>query len=424
MSSANPHPNPLPAYRERGKKQTPAQSDGPARGGSEVLCVVPAMKVHCSADGRVTLTQKFLEGMAEYVRRWCGPVRVIAQEGGDDGLDSVTMQREDLPFELRVMDFADSSVGGQVKDAGVVLGALHHNQLPLVEQCAAMGVPVVLIAEQSVRTRWQIACAQTRNPLLRLRRRWWNRGLEKRFRAAVARIAGVQCNGTPTYGDYQSINRNPLLFFDTRVTQSMLVDEAVLSRRTAELLAGEPLRLVFSGRLVAIKGVDHLPAAADHLRKLGVAFTLDICGGGNLQEQLAGEIQRRGLGGQVRMRGILDFQSQLLPQVSRQADLFVCCHRQGDPSCTYLETMSCGVPIVGYDNEAFAGLVDHCKVGWLTPMDDPTALAEKIAELNRDRRSLVDAAKTSLKFAGGHTFERTMQARVEHLAKCAKGVTR
>lgn len=387
-----------------------------------VLCIVPTMKVGRAADGQVSLTRKFLEGMAQYAQRWNGPVRVIAREGGDDGLDVVSVRPEELPFELRVMDFDHPAMVEQFRDVAVVLGALHHDQLPLADRCIERDVPVVLIAEQSVRTRWQITCAETSNALLRLRRGWWNRGLEKRFRALLPRIAGVQCNGTPTFDDYQSINRHPLLFFDSRVTGSMLVDESTLKLRTDELLAGGPLRLVFSGRLVAIKGVDHLPAVAEHLRKLGVKFTLDICGGGNLHGPLAAEIQRRGLNDFVKLRGVLDFETELLPWVGRNADLFVCCHRQGDPSCTYLETMSCGVPIAGYDNEAFAGLVAHCKVGWPTPMDDPAALAQKIAQLDRDRPQLAGSARASLKFAAGQTFESTMRKRVEHLAHCARGM--
>lgn len=387
-----------------------------------MLCIVPTMKVGRADDGRVILTRKFLDGVEAYRKEWGGPVRVAAEPGGDDGLDGVTIRPEELPFELHLSGFQAPEVKEKLRGCAVVLGALHHNQLHMARWCAEMGVPLVMIAEQSVRTRRQITCAQTSNWLLRLRRQWWSRGLEKQFRRVLMKIAGVQCNGTPTYEDYQSINRDPLLFFDTRVTAEMLADEQCLAQRTEELLAGGPLRLVFSGRLVAIKGVDHLPAVADHLRRLGVDFTMDICGGGELEQSLAAEINRRGLGRQVRLRGVLDFGRELMPFVCRQADLFICCHRQGDPSCTYLETMSCGVPIAGYANEAFAGLVKHCHVGWLTKMDDPAMLAEEIARLNQNRKELAAAARTALKFASENTFEVTMRRRVDHLSRCARAV--
>jgi glycosyltransferase involved in cell wall biosynthesis len=97
-------------------------------------------------------------------------------------------------------------------------------------------------------------------------------------------------------------------------------------------------------------------------------------------------------------------------------DLFVCCHRQGDPSCTYLETLSAGVPIVGYANEAFEGLVRLGKFGWTVPMNDPARLADEIARLDRSRAELGSAARAAIEFARQHSFEATFQRRVDHLA--------
>lgn len=39
------------------------------------------------------------------------------------------------------------------------------------------------------------------------------------------------------------------------------------------------------------------------------------------------------------------------------------CHRQGDPSCTYLETYACGMPIVGYNNQAHQGILASNNAG-------------------------------------------------------------
>jgi colanic acid/amylovoran biosynthesis glycosyltransferase len=36
--------------------------------------------------------------------------------------------------------------------------------------------------------------------------------------------------------------------------------------------------------------------------------------------------------------------------ISRCLDVFVCCHIQIDPPCTYLESYGAGLPIVGYAN--------------------------------------------------------------------------
>src|SRR6202012_4588470 len=105
----------------------------------------------------------------------------------------------------------------------------------------------------------------------------------------------------------------------------------------------------------------------------------------------------------VGMPGMLDFTKELLPFVKEKVDAFVCCHRQGHPSCTYLETMSCGVPIVGYANDAFAGLVDRSNAGWASPINHPRALAARIAQLAARREEICEHALRSLAFARNHT---------------------
>jgi glycosyltransferase involved in cell wall biosynthesis len=226
---------------------------------------------------------------------------------------------------------------------------------------------------------------------------------------------GVQCNGTPTYSAYSSLTPSPLLFFDTRTNGDMLTTpERIVAR--SENLAKRPIHLVFSGRLKLMKGVNHLPLVADHLRKLGVPFKMSICGDGEYLPQLKKDVRKLGLDC-ITLRGTLDFETELLPFVANEADLFVCCHPRGDPSCTYLETMACGVPIVGYDNEALTGLVQASGVGWTTPLNDPKALAVKIASLKP--RDLTIAANQSFSFAADHTFEKTFQRRIDHLDRVA-----
>ena len=175
------------------------------------------------------------------------------------------------------------------------------------------------------------------------------------------------------------------------------------------------MRLVFSGRLKLMKGVDHLPVIANHLRRLGVPFEMSICGDGECMAQLRSDVANLGLNDKIKFRGTLDFKTELVPFVSNETDLFVCCHRQGDPSCTYLETMACGVPIVGYSNEAFEGVVQTSGTGWLVPLKRPVELAERIAAIYHDPAALEMAAQRSLAFACDHTFEKTFRRRIDHL---------
>ena len=169
-----------------------------------------------------------------------------------------------------------------------------------------------------------------------------------------------------------------------------------------------------------MKGADHLVPFAAELHSMGVPFTLDIFGDGNLAESMGQEIKKRGLEQVVRMRGNLKFTQELLPELKRNIDLFVACHRQGDPSCTYLETFGCGVPIIGYDNEAFSGLLERAIAGMKTPMDDLPALAQATAELLGDRPRLARMARAARRFAEANTCELSFRGRTDHLLRVAR----
>lgn len=384
------------------------------------LYVLPSLRAATEEGGRIILTRKFIEGAAAYAERWPGPVVVCMrrQTGADTNLDQVSVRPADLPFAFQWLGCDARAVAGQIAPARLVLASLvdHHTRMAVI--CARSAVPLVYVSEYSLQTRRQIIRAETSNPFLRWRREWWTMRIERQFEQSVRLAAGVQCNGTPVYDAYRRITPRALLYFDSRVRRDMLATPDVLRKRTQELLDGGPLRLAFSGRLIRMKGADHLLPVAAELKRLGVPFRMDICGAGELEGKLSAQIGRLGLAAEVIMRGVLDFRTELMPFMARHVDLFVCCHRQGDPSCTYLETMSCGTPIAGYDNGAARGIVRQSSVGWLTALDRPRQVARRIARLHGDRVQLVQAAHAALQFARQHAFEDTMQRRVDHLLTC------
>ncbi len=334
-------------------------------------------------------------------------------------LDQKAFRAEDLPFEIEVVSY-DTLSAEALSQAAVVLASADYQQNHISQLCRSVGVPCVYVTEYSLKTRKQIIAAQTRNPLLRWWRSRWETNQERERQQAIALAEGVQCNGTPTYAAYRDINPNPLLFFDTRTTADIVASDQEVEQRCQTLINEKmPLRLAFSGRLVAEKGADHLIDVAAELKRLGVPFQLFICGDGNLKNSMQRRIISGGLSDCVKLMGVLDFQQELVPFIKHNIDLFICCHRQGDPSCTYLETLACGVPILGYTNEAFVGVERQSKTGWVVPMNQPKLLAQQIAKLNVDRAALKVMALRSLAFARSHTFEQTFADRMTHLMQIA-----
>lgn len=369
------------------------------------------------------MARKTLTGMEVYRRLWGGPLRMILPLGPGDSIDEEVVDTRALPFTVEVINLRSPALRERVKNAAVVLGGPNHELNGLAKFCRARGVPYAFNCEYTLKTRWQIARAETpaRSPRL-LRRVMWE-GRQELANLRELRISSaVQCNGTPTYNAYRTLNGNTLLYFDSRTEASMLATPDDLAARIARREQGKPLRLLFSGRLAPMKGADDLPALAKALRARGVPFHLDICGSGPLEASMKREVEREGLSSHVTFRGVLDFATELSPFVRNEIDAFVCCHRQGDPSCTYIETFACGVPIAGYANEAFAGLLERTVAGESVPIGDVDGLADLVARWARpeSRGKLAQMGQTALDFARQHTFEATFARRVEHLRSIAR----
>lgn len=389
------------------------------RSGRTLACVT-ALPVVVADNGDIIITRKWLDGMARYAELWDGPVRGVLKPAGREtnNLDNVRVPPASLPFELRVLRPEQPWQLG-LDGAGLVMCSLGYEFVHLAESLRAQKTPLLYISELSLRTRLQIVRSSGIGPLFQARKLAWETNQERRYRKALSLSAGVQCNGTPTFRAYQALSPDTLLYFDTRASSDMLASDQALEARFAEARRSRRLRLAFSGRLMPIKGVDHLVPLAVRLRELGVDFSFSVYGAGESEANMRAAIAEHGLTERMKLEGNLDFASELTPRMRDSTDLFVCCHRQGDPSCTYLETMAVGVPLVGYANEAFAGLLEHVDAGRATLMNDVERLAAAIAGLAQDRETLEEWSRNALAFARIHTFERTFVRRMAHARRLA-----
>lgn len=373
-------------------------------------------------NGQILITRKLVEAVLKFESLWPGSITVLMEETQqeNDNLDKKAFKLNELPFKLEIVDFDKIKPDQLRQQSSLVLATLGYRQNHISKICKEAGIPCIYISEYTLKTRRQIAAVENpSDPLRRFRRSRWEEAQEWKQRKAIALAKGLQCNGTPTYEAYRTINRDPMLFFDTRISEDMLATNDDIEMRTRSRGENMPLRLVFSGRLNRMKGAHQLLDVAQELKRLDIQFQLFISGAGDLEESMYKRIAADALGDCVKMMGLPEFKTVFFPFVRANIDLFVCCHPQGDPACTYIETMSCGVPIVGYANEAFAGIVDRSKAGWLVEMNQPKLLARKIAELSRNREEIKSMSFKSLKFARLHTFEKTFEARISHMKRIA-----
>ena len=386
------------------------------------LTIIPSVPVWKQGE-TLRFDRKFYDGLLRYAELWPGPVTcVMAQCSSplpDFGVVSATPG--ELPFTCIVLKENEIAGSEHIANAAIVLASADaHDQLHIAALCREKGVGCVYVIEYIPETRYQIAALDSRNPAAALRQKLYLSLGERKRRKAFKLSDGLQCNGTPAYHEYREIP-NRLLYFDTRVSKEQIVGDEELETRLATLREKKPLRLAFSGRLVAMKGADHLVQLAQKLKRLNLAFHLSIYGAGELEAEMKRFIDRNDLNELVTMEGAVDFHRQLLPDLKQKVDLFVALHRQSDPSCTYLETLSCGVPIVGYRNQAFGGILELADVGWGVRPDDLDAVAWMILQLDLAREKIADKSRNAVGFGRLHDFDTTFRNRIDHLLSITNG---
>ena len=347
------------------------------------LIIIPSVSVWRN-DNILSFDRKFYDGMLLYTKEWPGMVSCIVSLSNSSLLDFGVINKtiDELQFKCIILEANEIITIDHLTGASIVLASADaDNQLHISALCRKCHVKCIYVIEYIPETRYQITYLSTRNPLVMLRRFLYIWQQEKKRILAFGISDGLQSNGVPAYYEYKKFKNN-LLYFDTRVYKNNCITDADLEARLNDLTKKKPLRLAFSGRLIRIKGADHLVYLALLLKQRKVLFSLTIYGAGELKDEMIAFIKKNQLESVVYLPGPVDFYNKLLPELKKNIDLFVCLHRQSDPSCTYLETLSCGIPIVGYKNRAFSGLLTMEDIGWAAKINDLKKIADIIEYLS------------------------------------------
>lgn len=385
---------------------------------TQMVMIAPAPVVE--EGDRLRLDVKFVEGMRIQQAHWPSRIRCVLRRGAGSIPFGRTYDRDELPFDLALLDPTEELGPQHMDGAGLVYaGGDDFRCLGLTDHVKP-GQKIVYVIEYTPETRLQILnLDRGRGTISRLKGRVWLMQQERRRQRSFKAASAVQSNGYPAHDLYAPMCRDSLLFLDGRMTPDLFATEAEMAAREAHLATGGPLRLVFSGRLETMKGAQDLIPVARRLAQRGVDFTLDIFGSGSLQAEVAQGIGSLPDPNRVRMHGAVDFETQLVPFTRTQADLFLGCHPQSDPSCTYIEAMGCGVAVASYDNRMWQRLNGESQAGWDTPLGQPLALADRIAALAQNPAELARRSRNAWAFSRKHGFYEEFRRRMEHLAQVA-----
>lgn len=382
------------------------------------LLVISSSPVRLGASG-FDLDVKFVEGMKFYVDSWQG--RVGCMLWHEDGLAPFMRHYDnaDLPFELIVKQPGQTVATNDLAGYDVILcSGDDYRILRSIASLDRLKHKFVFIIEYIFETRVQILMLDRSRGLLKKSYSVAIAAMHELQRRRIFRHSnGIQANGYPAYQAYKPLNPETILFLDGRLGNELIASDSDMALKRARLASGAPLRILHSGRLEPLKGAQDLVPVARHLAGKGMDFEMEIFGSGSLEAEIRRDIREAGLGDRIRLNGPVDFETQLVPFAKQNADIFLSCHRQSDPSCTYLESMGCGLAIAGYANRMWSTLCDESLGGWKVGLGDVNALADQIFEANRDRDDIADRCDAARAFAASHTFEREFRLRIAHLER-------
>lgn len=381
-----------------------------------ILLVCQAVPLFLYKD-KLWFDRKFYDGIKSFVQFWPGNIKLAMRTFELKNLPSFgsveyVEGREDFDLIILRPEEKISEMHLYVIDL-LMISADNHIDLYLSSLAKKMGIPCIPNIEYTLKTRIQMAIQERTNNFALFKSLAWLFLNEFKLRYAIWNATAIQANGAAAFKAYGK-KENSILYFDNRVSSETCIKNSIFVARLEYLAKKMPLRLAFSGRLIKAKGADALVDFSVKLRETGTSFEFHIFGSGELEQSMREDVVAKNLGNCVYIHGAVDFERELLPFIQNKTDLFICCHRQGDPSCTYLETYGCGVPIAGFSNEAHSGILERRDVGWMVQMNSVSELAILIARLSSDRKEIDVKSKNAINFARENLFEHIFQKRMNH----------
>lgn len=211
--------------------------------------------------------------------------------------------------------------------------------------------------------------------------------------------------------DYGNGRGSVHFFLNASFSETNIISESRLEQKVQHVLDAErPLEVVAVGRLVVEKGVHHMLDALRYARGRGSRVRLSFLGSGPEKAPLQRRVGELGLADHVRFLDAVPF-GQGLFDLLYAYHLLLAAPLNGDTPRSALDGMASGLPILAYDTDYYRTLAACSEALMLSPWNDPTALGDRLVELEPGRSALAERARAAVRFAAENTAEIWMSRR-------------
>ncbi len=232
---------------------------------------------------------------------------------------------------------------------------------------------------------------------------------DKVMKYAVCQADLSLLKGKQLHDRFQTFAKNAKLFHNTSYEVRWVIPDDQLREKTDRITTTKDLRCVYLGRLIVRKGVEDALRFIFELRQLGCDASLDIIGGGTERGSLEKLSISLGLGNDVTFRGIMPYGEALLKEL-RQYDVQLQTPRAEDTPRSVFDGFAAGLPLVAYDIDYLADLIDTQHCGVKAPIGQVKTLASAVMALCEDRPRLISmmtaAAAAGRKHAADYWYKK------------------
>lgn len=201
----------------------------------------------------------------------------------------------------------------------------------------------------------------------------------EKFRCKVEHMHGVGVDG----------NR----YFHVSIEDKLSLRERMGYKPTQKLILCIGELNINKNQTMAIKAMHKV---VEHYRDA----LLVIAGNGPREAFLKDFIRQEGLENNVQMIGYVTN----LQDYQHVVDVQVCCSKREGLPLNVVESMLSGNPVIASLNRGHRELIESGKTGYIVPVNDSDAMAEKVLIMLQDEEAKQNIEKNALEFAQQYTF--------------------